>query len=387
MSTCLVIMNREGVAIAADSAVTIGSINIVNTADKIVQLQNFSHAAVVVAGTAEYMNLPIKTVIQMFDKYLQNKKISVLSMKELNDLFINFLAENPFLDFETQRFIRIQLRFYFDQVFEKGFSMETLKKYQDLLKEPSDPKRVKQIRNVIQKKHMDVVRNVIDHYKLELIPEEQFELEKFLINVFCFGEDYTEGADIVFAGYGKDSLTPSMYKIYLYGQIGPIVFYEELKEASIDVDTSLSVTPMAQDEMIDLMQDGIVISRLREMIQGRLSKMIDFFKADSGDSPLKDYEFLSFLEAESDKIHRHIETEAIELTERNWLPLYRGLKSQTIDSLAHYVEVLISISILASKYNRDGELFQTVGGPVDVATITLIEGFQWRKYKGHHGQI
>lgn len=387
MSTCIVIMNREGIAIAADSAVTIGSINVVNTADKIIQLKHFPHAAVISAGTAEYMNLPIKTVIQLFDRSLAKRKVAVSSMTELSTLFINYLAENPFADFETKRFIRIQLRFYYDQIFEDGFSIETLHMYQELKGAPSDLKLSRQIRNVLKKKHMDVVRSVIDFYKLKLDSQTQLELETLLIDAFSFGEDYAEGVDIVFAGYGENSLTPSMYKFYLYGQLGPIVIYEELKEAAIDEDTSLSVTPMAQDEMIDLMQDGIVISRLRKMITCRFAKMIEFFKTDPGDSPLKDRDFLAHLEADSNKIHRHIETEAIELTERNWLPLYRGLKTQTIDSLAHYVEVLISISILASKYTHDGELFETVGGPVDVATVTLIEGFHWRKYKGHHGQF
>lgn len=387
MSTCLIVMNREGVAVAADSAVSVGSINVVNTADKIFQLKSIPRAVVVTAASAEYMGLPVKTVFQLFDHYLLNKKIVVSSMAKLNEEFIVFLEAYSFPKEESMRFIRRQMRYYYHEVFTEGFSLEVLKENQDSLSKPDDPKFFKKLYKAIKKDYNNVARELVEEYELELEPSIQSELEEWLIRFFCSQIDFDNGVSVVFAGYGQNSLMPSMYKMYLYGQFGLFVIYEEINEESISTDNQISITTMAQDQMIDLMQDGIIISQLRAKIKSRFPEMMDYFKTDPGDSPLKDRDFLSFLEENASKIHRHIEREAIELTQHNWRPLYRGLKIQTIESLADYVEVLVSVSILSSNYNQDGEFFQTVGGPIDVATVTLVEGFQWVKYKGHYGKI
>jgi hypothetical protein len=386
MSTCLVIMNREGVAIAADSAVTIGSLNIMNTADKIVQLHNYPNAGVVFSDTAEYMNNPIKTMIQMFDKSLANHITVVKSMRELSDLFIDFLAHYPFTESNVRRFLKQNIYYYLDEVFEKDFTIEAIEIAQSKLEAPEDKKRSNQLRKLIENSFSDIVQELIEDRGLNLTSNETILLQKHLVDVFVSGHDYNDSVNIIFAGYGTNQLTPSMYEIYLYGQVGSNVLYEELNDKEVSNDYPLGIFKMAQSEIIDLMEDGISMKLLRSMNRDRLDQLIKYFKSDSGDSPLKDRAFLAFLEEESEKIRIHIESEAVSLTERHWYPLLRGLRMQTIASLANYAEILVSISILNSRYTRDGDLFQTVGGPVDVATITLVDGFQWRQYKGNHGK-
>ena len=42
---------------------------------------------------------------------------------------------------------------------------------------------------------------------------------------------------------------------------------------------------------------------------------------------------------------------------------------------------MVSVSGLKSKYGTQDKMFETVGGPLDVATIDYIHGFQWKKSK------
>lgn len=387
MSTALLILNREGVAIAADSAVTIGSLNVMNTAEKIIPLMNFPNAALVFADSAEYMNYPIKTVLQLFDLHLKKRSTKVEHMVDLAKLFFHFLQQYTFHEDEVIRFIRRNAYFYYDEVFEEGFNMETLQEQLNDMESSTDIKRTNQLRKLMRSKYIDIFRNVSSNRDLELNSDEQEALEELLIELFCNGNQYTDSVNLVFAGYGDHQANPSIYEIDLFGQIDSLIFYDEIYEERISLDQTLIMTTMAQSKMIELMQDGIPLSKLRSMHADRLKMIIDFIKGDSSDSPLKDREFLSFLESKADEIRRFVDRESVDLTSESWQPLYRGLRSQTIDSLAHYVEVLVSVAILNSKYSQDAELFETVGGPVDVATITMIDGFKWRKYKGNHGKI
>ena len=172
----------------------------------------------------------------------------------------------------------------------------------------------------------------------------------------------------------------------MYGQIDSIVLFEEYNDEQISSEKSLGVYTLAQARMVELIQDGIPFVMLNKLNKERLDLLIDYFKADPGDSPLKDRKFLAFLNENAEDIFFHSQREAAKLTERNWYPLFSGLRYQTISSLAEYAEILVKISILNNRYTRNGKLFETVGGPVDVATITLVDGFQWRHYKGNNGK-
>lgn len=386
MSTCVVVMNREGIALAADSAVTIEPINITNNADKILPLHNYSKAGVIYADTAEYMNFPVKTLLQLFDQSLKSGYPPISSMKDLTNRFITFLSNYPFQEYEYQRFIKSALWDLYNEIFTKDFDVEELRAVHSNLGLPSNPKFANQIRKRLKKLHQSTVEEFVENRDLDLSAQDKELLIETLIELFSRVDTLDDAVNMIFAGYGSNHDRPSVYEIFLYGQIDSIVLFEEYNDEQISSEKSLGVYTLAQARMVQLIQDGVPFEMLRKLNKERLDLLIDYFKADPGDSPLKDRKFLAFLNENAEDIFFHSQREAAKLTEHNWYPLFSGLRYQTISSLADYVEILVKISILNNRYTRNGKLFETVGGPVDVATITLVDGFQWRHYKGNNGK-
>ena len=71
MTAEIAILNKNAVALAADSAVTItrpGAPKIYNTANKLFMLSKYHPVGIMVYGTAELMGVPWETVIRFTDR-------------------------------------------------------------------------------------------------------------------------------------------------------------------------------------------------------------------------------------------------------------------------------------------------------------------------------
>jgi hypothetical protein len=62
----------------------------------------------------------------------------------------------------------------------------------------------------------------------------------------------------------------------------------------------------------------------------------------------------------------------------HWKPLKRVVGLLPLDEMADLAETLIDLESLKEKVTRPTE---SIGGPVDVATITKFDGFVWIKRK------
>jgi hypothetical protein len=100
MTAEIAVMNKQAVAIAADSAVTfraMGRQKIFPSAQKIFKLSRFDPVAIMVFGSAEFMGVPWETIIEMYKKNLGNKSFNKL--REYTTNFIDFLIKKKTLFF------------------------------------------------------------------------------------------------------------------------------------------------------------------------------------------------------------------------------------------------------------------------------------------------
>jgi hypothetical protein len=96
MTAEIAIMNKEAVALAADSAVTVRQdkgTKIFST-NKIFTLSNFRPIGVMVFGLSSFMDIPWETIIKSYRHQLQNKKFDTL--EEYGQDFIMFLENNKY---------------------------------------------------------------------------------------------------------------------------------------------------------------------------------------------------------------------------------------------------------------------------------------------------
>ena len=97
MTAEIAIMNKEAVALASDSAVTVMGRNrqkIFTSANKIFRLTHYHPVGIMIYGNASFMNVPWDTIIKIYRTKLGQNKFDTL--KEYANNFIDFLDnENP----------------------------------------------------------------------------------------------------------------------------------------------------------------------------------------------------------------------------------------------------------------------------------------------------
>ena len=104
MTAVLGILNKQAVAIAADSAVTIGDPNnhkIFNRANKIFTLSKFHPVGVMIYNSANFMGTPWETIIKIYRKNLSDKCFPTI--KHYQEDFISFLKEKHFFSNEEDQ--------------------------------------------------------------------------------------------------------------------------------------------------------------------------------------------------------------------------------------------------------------------------------------------
>lgn len=98
MTAVVGILNKHAVAIAADSAVTIGGIGgrkIFNKANKVFALSKQHPIGIMIYNSASFMTTPWETIIKVYRKQLGS--ISFSTLVEYKQNFIEFFKSEEFL--------------------------------------------------------------------------------------------------------------------------------------------------------------------------------------------------------------------------------------------------------------------------------------------------
>jgi hypothetical protein len=97
MTAEIAIMNKEAIALAADSAVTMSTAGqsvakIFPSANKLFTLSKFHPIGIMVYGNAQFMGIPWETIIKIYRNNLGNNELNTLNDYSKN--FIEFLNVN-----------------------------------------------------------------------------------------------------------------------------------------------------------------------------------------------------------------------------------------------------------------------------------------------------
>jgi hypothetical protein len=170
MTAEIAILNKNAVALAADSAVTLKNPEtqkVYNTANKLFMLSKYHPVGIMVYGSAELMGVPWETAIKMYRAELQKTNFGTLI--EFADHFIAFLQGNDLLfpsDLQESEFASM-CRWVLSQMQQQIDSL---------------------VKTVIQSKGEiddDGVRNVISH-----ISEKELATWQQYRRLECFPDDF-----------------------------------------------------------------------------------------------------------------------------------------------------------------------------------------------------
>lgn len=412
MTAVLGILNKQGVAIAADSAVTIGNSTnhkILNKANKVFALSKHQPVGIMIYDSATFMLTPWETIIKMYRKHIGEE--SFLTLRAYVENFIAFLRDRHFFtDDETQKNFLTHFAFKiiesiinnvitgnnipqenptpedkenFLRLFEDQIDEVTLMWNQkpDGFDEFTDYtlEQFKQYSNDVfnQIKEVRFTQNEID------IADPLFEKIKSLIySVLIKKEEISSFTGLIFTGFGEDEIYPSLIPIEVFMVIDNRLrfFYNDERIATISNNTNGAVCPFAQTDVIDTILSGIDPS-LDEIYLSNFSNLLERYNTEIlgrvGDAnPLLTEQI------------RNLDTNAIvlefsnfnnQIRRKNYIgPLMNAVSNLAKEDLAEMAESLIYLTNLKRRITFAEE---SVGGPVDVALISKGDGFIWIKRK------
>jgi hypothetical protein len=401
------VMNNVGVALAADSAVTLGleEPKIWTSADKLFLLSESGPVGIMVFGNARFMNIPWETIVKV---YRQHRKDSFETLKEYYKDFLTFLeGSRQLFPAELQKslvqsfameffgYVRHRIEGLLETEFqERKLTEEDIEdiassfiseEYDEVGTTPSldglpddfaveiRDRYTTQIRAAKKQAFGDFpLSQEADHKLLEVFP--------ILLCQKRFGA-YSSG--VVIAGFGEGEHFPSLIQAKVNGIVADRVLHCQENDLSVGVDGGAFIIPFAQKEMVHTFMEGIDPGLVRltvdstvELLQGITRTIVDEVQA-------SDPEFGADIEgrigsALDEIVKEFVQKWTVARKELYVAPVMAIVEALPKDELAAMAESLVNLTKFKRRVSSQQE---TVGGPIDVAVITKGDGFVWIKRK------
>jgi len=274
------IMNRNGVVLAADSAVTAeisssGDNEIYNSVHKLFRLSD--SMGVMVYGSASFLGVPWEIIIKLYKQEISDKKDGFNTVSECREFFVRFLIENKddfFTEKNIQSYIKKRSYSFFKHISEeiddeissslkrrspseditkRGLEIiagKVINEYKESLGKQSPIKAINFSAQEFYNKHKEDIEETRDNvFSGNIISktarEKLLRISKLLLERVFFKE-----SGIVILGFGKDEITPSLNEISIESFICSDLKYRIEKDCNLKKDgLNARLFPFAQTDV------------------------------------------------------------------------------------------------------------------------------------------
>jgi hypothetical protein len=285
MTAEIAILNNQGIAIAADSAITIGlgwgEKKIYYTAEKIFNISRKHPIGIMVYNNSEFMGINWEIIINEYSKELGEKTFDTL--EEYARHFLNFVSEFRYITADKQKeYLRYICRATFDCVrdyYDDAYYLESeedvsptrtqiskiltsaIKKRSDELEEGSyvyldffDDEYIKSNMELIKDVIKDIFENlhITDKQIEELVGLLILDIQKFESRGL-----YNNHSGIVITGYGEREIFPAICEVKIFGRLGNNLMRDEPDIDCITDTGQAMIYPFAQTDVINTFIRGI----------------------------------------------------------------------------------------------------------------------------------
>ncbi|MEI1679960.1 hypothetical protein V8P49_01885 [Acinetobacter baumannii] len=412
MTAEVAIINSNGVALAADSAVTVRGKKIFNSALKLFSLSKTEPVGIMVYGTAELLAVPWETLIKLNRKSINGKKYPKL--EDYCDQFINYLKTHT--------------QYFSEQRQEEWLLMQIIDLYNDIVVFLQEMIQEEALHGTVMEedKRDNLIKTRIDFYHDYLMPgrprtldisksEEKSlrlkvkelvkkqELIDYFFKDFNLNSVYTKkleslaiycvthhtfqssNSGIVIAGFGEEEIYPSVFTYEIAGMFNNKLIYRKVEGKCMheSANSPVGIIAFAQEDMVATLMNGINPNYDRfvnEIVQNSFDEIKKLVKDRIIENPECSVTVSS---GDFDQVIDQI-TQGIRENVNNhrWLehvdPVVSMVGALPKDELAAMAESLVNLTAFK---RRITESLETVGGPIDVAVISKGDGFVWVKRK------
>ena len=285
MTSEVVVMNRMGLALAADSAVTVSfgaNSKVRESALKVFMLSKYRPVGVMIYNNALLLGVPLETIVKMFRQHLGNEELKTLS--DYGNRFIEFLDGNTglFPEQVQDRFFISALEAEFEQIISKARDTKSVEIYTGGEEKPQSA--LKTVQKEIEKKLSFWESKNDAEYFQEVEPEQvcgrnsgQVSIlirQKFLewsledndtknlnqIAINLITKDHFPAhilSGIVIAGFGKAEHFPVVKSFEIGGMYDNKLKVRPANEIKISDKNYAAIIPFAYRDMVDGFINGI----------------------------------------------------------------------------------------------------------------------------------
>lgn len=413
MTAEIALLNREAIALAADSAVTMstGSIpKIFSSANKIFTLSKYDPVGIMIYGNAIFMGIPWEIIIKLYRQKINTKSFTTLEGYAKD--FLRFLDNgNALFPEDVQEFyIKDSVGGYFNYIntiIKRG--IESTLNLKDQIGEDDNDKIIAGVLEAQTRlwDKADKIPNIPDDFETDLINRYNDIIDTSMENCFellplshvqrdqlkrsaisClarFSKNIRSNnqSGVVIAGFGTDEIYPSLISYDIEVVVLNRLKYKIFNKINISFNSKASVMPFAQSEMVNTFMEGVdpnyriikdnyihqILNRYPEIVASHIH----------GYSAKEKKELEKKLKEASRQLIEDL-TNRLDLYRReNYInPIMNVVAGLPKDELAKMAEALVN---LTSFKRRVSQASETVGGPIDVAIISKGDGFIWAKRK------
>ncbi len=407
MTAEIAILNRNGIALAADSAVSIGASaqpKIYNTGNKLFSLSKRAPVGAMIYGNVLLTGTPWETVIKSFRQKLGAEVFETVS--EYAEALIGYIEETSALFSASQEQSEFELHCIGLYEYLQRQIVDRLHSLFEASGETTDADVSAVVAEVLQEELL----NIGDEESLENLPEGYGD---DLVNRFSETEELAKrqvfeqlplddeatrslrsltiawmerpleaaelGTGLVVAGFGESEFVPALIELQVYGVMGGSLRRRTPDEHRISANNNAAVLPFAQREMVDLFMSGID-PELREVVDSTLLDLTDALAGLLADAiPVTESASLESLRSGGTELFETYHSYLRDYIQHFHIaPILDAVSVLPIDELGAMAETLVNLTSFKRRVTLDAE---TVGGPIDVAVISKGDGLVWIRRK------
>ena len=394
MSVGVCIINRNGIALAADSAGTYpGNKMFYNSMNKVFSLSKHHVYGAITYGNSSLYNISMEQLLNEFRSYLDSQPC----LADFFDILDSFKA-----------FIIKKNSYYRFDIDEVNFCTSLIKdlvvlwgnKIKSIILEENAVDKInlildefnQNIQSSIRIDNFDVSQYIKNTYyqsfetfvnivvpELKLYEKEKDRFWDYVCAFFNLSltKETSNAIGLFFAGYGENDAFPKFIHIELYTVLGGQLKYKLLEKFD-ESSNSARIQPLAQNDVILTFCKGIsnyflyyIPQKALETINSKIDSLHTNYTKE--EKELLKLHFFECKQLISDAITTQVQTNNVD-------PIINSVRLIPLSEMASLAENLINITSLRRTYAIDGNQ-QTVGGPTDVAVLSKIDGFVWIKRK------
>ena len=406
MTAIVGVLNKQAVAIAADSAVTMGDTHkVVNCGNKIFTLSKYHPIGIMTYNAADFMGTPWEIIIKQYRNQLKTE--SKPHIKDYIEDFISYLCrQNYLLTDEAQHNALFNLLFFYYKFCFDNASRKA--RDQGIQFNPTAPETIEMVKYEMETiNKVSLGKDICDSFKDYTITDfrnySQGEFDSFFRKdtipfpmvipeadrewfEFCFFNylrskiAITAFTGLVFTGYGDDDIYPTIMalKISLFADGRLKFFIEDDRTYNISDKNQACIAPFAQDDVIQTILRGMypgfgeIIERV---VKDSVLSYTNNVKRLVQNSPQYNGLLDELNKFDNDAFVKSMNNSIKNQMFKNYTQKLIGtIVSLGKEDMANMAESFISLTSLVRRMSPHEE---TVGGPVDVAVISKGDGFIW----------